>query len=252
MGTKITSVGTRAPWNSRILPPVTRNLEFWLDADTEIRRAAYNRAIGKNAGSITGTPVSAATHVSMSPGTGFVATQAQEAIECTLFTLAKAQSALTATMFAGSFSSAVNTALAPGYSGTSFGISIYGSNAGDMLWAACRDNGSGGLTSAGTSITGSKKSNEWAIRVLRVAAAKTTAFDKTAGVSRDATFVNTRVPATDPIRVGSPVGSANQAAYPGVVDISQAIYYSAALTDAEIDQIVDVMRKRAARLGIAA
>lgn len=252
MGTKITSVGTRAPWNSRILPPVTRNLEFWFDADTEARRAAFNRAIGKAAGVVTGTPVAAASYVSMSPASGYVATQAQEAIECTVFSLAKAQSAAAAAMMVCSYSSAVNTALAPGYAGTSFGISIYGTNAGDMLWGACRDNGSGGLTSGGTSIPGSKKSNEWAIRVLRVTAAKTTGYDKTVGASRDATTANTRVPAVDPIRVGSAVGASNQALYPGVVDTSQAIYYSAALTDAEIDQVVEVMRKRAARLGIVA
>lgn len=252
MGTKITSVGTRAPWNSRILPPVTRGLEFWFDADTEIRRGAFNRAMSKPAGTITGTPAAAATYISMSPGTGYVATQTQETIECTLFTLAKTQNVDAPTMFVSSFSSAVNPALAPGYSGASFGMSIYSKAAGDMLWSACRDNGSGGLTSSGISLAGSKKSNEWAIRVMRVAADKTTAWDKTTGLTAASANRLTRVPATDPIRVGSPVGSANQAAYPGVVDISQAIYYSAALTDAEIDQIVEVMRKRAARLGITA
>ena len=248
MGTKITSVGTRAPWNSRILPPVTRNLEFWFDADTEARRAAFNRAIGKADSGITGAPTAAATHVSMSPSVGYVRTGVQEPLEFTAFVLAKAQSASQSTMFVASVSSAVNQVLAPGYSGGSFGMSIYGNASGTVTFAACRDNGSGVLTSAGLTLPGSLASTEWAIRVLRVKANQTTNFDKTAGVSAVNANVNTRVPATYPIRVGAPVSGT----HPGIADVSQAILYSAALTDDEIDKVVDVMRKRAARLGIPA
>lgn len=252
MGTKITSVGTRAPWNSRILPPVTRNLEFWSDADTEVRRAAFNRAMGKANGALTGLPIAAATHVSMSPTTGFVATGVQESIELTVFVLARAQNPAIGTMFVGSFSSPVNNALAPGYAGTSFGMSIYGTATGSVTFAACRDNGTGGMTSAGASLAGARSSDQWAIRVLRVSANKTTAYDKTAGVSADNANTNQRAPATEPVRIGSPVGSASQASYPGTSDVSQAIFYSTALTDVEIDQVVEMMRKRAARLGISA
>ena len=252
MGTKITSVGTRAPWNSRILPPVTRNLEFWFDADTEVRRAAFNRAMGKANGALTGLPIAAATHVSMSPATGFVATGVKESIELTAFVLAKAQNPATATMFVSSYSSAVNNALAPGFTGTSFGMSIYGAATGSVTFAACRGNGTGGMTSAGATLAGARSSDQWAIRVLRVAANKTTAYDKTAGVSADNANTNQRAPATEPVCIGSVAGSVNPALYAGVADVSQAILYSAALTDAEIDQVVEMMRKRAARLGISA
>jgi hypothetical protein len=68
----------------------------------------------------------------------------------------------------------------------------------------------------------------------------------TAGTSATGALSTLRVPADRAFRIGSAYAN-----FGAEVDISQVIIHSARLTDDEVTAIAAVMRKRAARLGIA-
>ena len=256
MGNKIYSRDSVAPWNSFMLPSVQSGLEGWFDCAVEARRGAFNRAMGKQQAQVVGAPVAYATHLRMSLNTGYIQTQIPETVEQTLFTLGRAvgpfPDAANAVIFAGTYLGPVNPAtLPPGVTtSNSYGASIYADNNGNISYAASRDNGAGGMTSAGASISsGAVASTNWAIRVMRVAAGQTNGFDKTGNVQVSSSVPRSRITSMSPFRLGAPSGSTTNS---GTVDLSQTIIYSRALSDDEINTVVGYMRNRANRLGISA
>ena len=256
MGNKIYSRDAVAPWNSYMLPSVTQGLEGWFDCAVEARRGAFNRAMGKPQGQVVGAPVAFATHLRMSLGAGYIQTQIAETVEQSIFTLGRAAGpfpdAAAAVIFAGTYMGPVNPATLPaGVTVTSsYGASIYADNNGNILYAASRDNGSGGMTSAGGSIvSGATPSTSWAIRIMKVAAGQTTGYDKTANLQVTPSVTRSRITSLAPFRLGAPSGTTTNS---GIVDLSQAIIYSRALSDDEINAVTAYMRARANKLGINA
>lgn len=251
MGVKITSTNTRAPWNTRVLPPVTRGLVGWFDLDTEVRRGAFNRALGSKPGQVVGLPVAAPTHLTMSQSTGYIQTDIPEAVECTAFALIR--TADLNNVMAGTYTGPVNTALSPpGVTATSsFGIAFWIDSTGRLSLTGCRVNADGQtVTSAGQGPDpASLYDHGWTIAVNRLTATTHSVFDKTKGKRNDRTGLFARVPSLSPWRIGAPTGNSTQSK---PCDVSQLIVYNNALTDDEIDQVVEVMRKRATRLGIVA
>jgi hypothetical protein len=251
MGVKITSIGTRAPWNTRVLPPVTRGLVGWFELDTEARRGAFNRAIGSSAGQVIGNPIETPTHLgSMSYGTGFVQTDITETVEFTAFCLFRVR--VPSTIIAGTFVGPANTELGPHVPNQSQGTSFYVNGGGGVQASASRIDANGNATPVGLYIINNIAGDSgWCLAANRVTVSKQTVWNKTNNLRNNIDNQLARVPSASPWRIGS-YTNITPPAWPGTADVSQLIIYNLALTDGEVEQIFTVMRKRATRLGINA
>ena len=254
MGIKIISSGTLAPWNTKILAPVTRNLEGWFEFDTDSSRIGFNRAPGKNNASAVGLPVMSTNYARFKGLQNFVQTDISEPAELTIFVVGKATSAIP------SGASANGDANTPAYVGTYYGTagdavhagtntgsSLYHAAATTLTGTAARSNGSGGYVSATQQALAGETPTNWGIRVLRVATnSPTMVANKTTGTSSTGSSVASRVPSTNTLRIGSLYNN-----FAAEVDISQVVIYSTALTTDEINAVANMMRTRASRLGIS-
>ncbi len=92
MGIKLIAKDTVAPWNSKVIPPVTRGLEGWFTFDTDASRFSRNRAINKPDAEVTGSPVAFATHGRFKGLVNFLKTQIPDSTEMIIMVIGKAVS----------------------------------------------------------------------------------------------------------------------------------------------------------------
>jgi hypothetical protein len=253
MGIKLISKGSVAPWNSKVIPPVTRGLQGWFTFDTDVSRFALNRAPGKPDAVMIGNPTAFTTHGRFKGLVNFLETQFSETVDQTIIVVGKAVSAIPAN------ASATGDANTPAYAGNYYGSSategftgnVYGSSLFHSAPATLSGNGarSGGVNNPVNAIAdlASEVPTAWGIRAIRVAEAPgtNTVFNLTRGVSSSNALITSRVLAATKLRIGSAHRN-----FGGEVDISVVAVYAAALTDAEITQVAEAMRKRMARFGI--
>jgi hypothetical protein len=254
MGIKLISKGSVAPWNSKVVPPVTRGLEGWFTFDTDVNRFAVNRAPGKPDASLTGAPTAYATHGRFKGLANFLETQISESANMTIIVVGKAANAIPAgasatgdintPIYAGNYYGASAT---PGVTGNVYGTSLFHSAPATLTSNGARSNGAGGTVNATVDLT-SETPTAWGIRAARTSEAPgaNKVFNLTRGVTASSAVATSRVLASPKMRIGSA-----QQNFAGEVDISVIAIYSVALTDAEIDLVADSMRKRMTRLGIA-
>ena len=253
MGLRIIATGTLAPWNTKILSPVPRNLEGWFEFDTDAARIGWNRAPGKASASIIGIPAIAASHARFKGLENFVQTAIKETAELTVLVVGKAAAAIPG---GASISGDASTpayvssyngpSTNPAYPGTSTGASLYHVATTTMTGTGARDNSSGALAT-GSQILSGETPTSWGLRVLRLSSSSPIVVNNlTTSASATGSLSTLRVPADRAFRIGSAYAN-----FGAEVDISQVIIHSARLTDDETAAIAAVMRKRAARLGIA-
>jgi hypothetical protein len=252
MGIKLISNNTLAPWNSKVVPPVSRGLEGWFNFDTDAGRFGFNRALGKPDASIIGAPVAFATHGRFKGLSNYLQTKIAETDEVTLIVVGKAAAPIpagastsgdeTTPYYVGNYRGASVT---PGVVGTSFGTSLYHVATASLTGGASRNNGSNLPTSAIRSLTG-ETPTDWAIRVLRVkSGVPLEVRNMTKGTSAVGADTNPRVLTDTAYRIGS-----GTSVFGAEVDISAVIIHSVMLTDDELAKQVEIVRKRMARLGI--
>ncbi|HDW3220055.1 TPA: hypothetical protein RMM45_004235 [Escherichia coli] len=251
MGVELISVGTPAPWYTKVSPPVTRGLEGWFCLDTDISRIGFNRAPGKADAVIVGVPAVNADSARLKGLTNYLSTDVTESADMTVLVISKAVSipdgapataGETTPMHFGSYS---GVPALPGYPNNSYGISLFNTYPDRSNVGAARDDGTGsGITSAQTFQT--ETIHNWNLRVIRTGDSVTTDFiNLTTNRKTSSTVTTRRVPTGNKMRIGS-----GYSQYSGTVDVSHIVFYSVALTDSEISQIAALMRARAARLGI--
>lgn len=248
MGIKFVSNGSVAPWHSKVVPPVTRGLEGWFNFDTAVERFTFNRAIGKPDALLVGEPVAYATHGRFKGLTNFLKTQINESDEQTLIVVGKAVALPTSTgdstMLIGNW---YGTPIETDVTGNAAGVNLYMRTATTLSASAGRRGVTGNVVAGSASVTGTVPT-KWAIRAVRAKSGDPTkVFDFTAGVSAVGADSSTRVRASTPFCIGSAMQD-----YGGECDISAAAIYKAALTDAELEKVVALMRVRLRRLGIVA
>lgn len=252
MGLQLVSKDSIAPWNSSVYPPVMRGLEGWFTFDTDVSRFSLNRASGKADATLVGTPTAFATHGRFQSLSNYLQTQISDSENQTIIVVGKAVNAIpagaspngdaTTPFYAGNVQGASST---PGYA-NSFGSGLFHAATSSLTGSACRDNGSGGVTSGGVLVS-SEVPTDWGIRALRTSASAPTAtFNLTRGVSALGSSTAKRVLAVTKHRIGS--ATANFSAQ---VDISAVAFYSVALSDSEIAAVAGAMRVRMQRLGIS-
>lgn len=247
MGVILRARGASAPWYSKVVPPVTRGLTGWFTFDTDIRRLPLNRVPGRAPATVVGIPTVTANYARFTAASAYIQTDIQETTECTILAVCRAPvpvasgSTTDFPMYVSTFN---GPAITPGYSGNAFGVSLYHTNTGVAVGAG-RDNGSGGITSGGTTLATSEVATAWGLRLLRISGSNMVR-NVTTGQTQTAGNTNTRVLTGNSFRIGS----TNSTAYLASADISAIAFYNVALTDAEIDLVVTAMRARAARLGI--
>ncbi|WP_410480679.1 hypothetical protein ACJ70E_15795 [Pseudomonas plecoglossicida] len=246
MGIKLIAKDTIAPWDSKVVPPVTRGLQAWFTFDTDAARFSLNRAIGKPNADVVGAPVAYATHGRFKGLANYLKTQVPETAEMTIVAVGRLVSLPTGSangaMLVSNFS---GNAVTPGYTGTATGVSLYSDGA-NFKGTGCRDNGSGGMDTA-TATDATDTPTDWAIRAVRTQpSAINKYFNLTKGTSATNASVRARVLSDSMFRIGSATGN-----FAGEADISAVAIYSVALTDDEIRQVADAMRKRMTRLGIS-
>lgn len=250
MGVMLVASGAAAPWNSKVALPVMRGLEGYFTFDTDSSRFGFNRAPGKKNAQIIGAPLAFATHGRFNGQVNFLTTDIAETANQTIIVVGKAAAAVIANGQTASqpvyASNNYGTGVNPPYVGkTATGVSLYHPDNSRTQGSGARDNGSGEATSASVSV-GSTPSDSWAIRAVRVTdTGVNVAKDLTTGASASATNSNTRVLNNKTFRIGT--GALGNSA---LVDISAVAFFSLALTDAEIQLIAEIMRKRMSRLGI--
>lgn len=252
MGIKLISNNTLAPWNSKVVPPVSRGLEGWFNFDTDAGRFGYNRALGKPDANIIGAPVAFATHGRFKGLSNYLQTKIAETDEVTLIVVGKAAAAIPA---GASTTGDANTpfyvgnyrgnSVTPGVTGSAYGASLYHVATATLTGGACRDNGAGGATSAVNSVSG-EVPTDWSIRVMRSSSAMLTKTQNlTKNLMSQGNDVRARALSDSLFRIGS-----GTAAFGAEVDISAVIIHSVVLTDDELAKQVEIVRKRMARLGI--
>ncbi|WP_017346100.1 hypothetical protein [Pantoea sp. A4] len=250
MGVELISVGSVAPWYTKVSPPVARGLEGWFCFDTALDRIAFNRAPGKGNGAIVGAPTVGTNYARFTGNASYLQTDIKETAEFTVMLISKAVSvpdgspATTGATTPMHFGTFTGPASLSGYP-TSYGISMFNQYPNRTSSGVCRDDGTGsGVTSAQAFLT--ETINTWALRVLRGSDTLVSQYKNlTSGITGSSSTATKRVPTTNTIRVGSGYGS-----FAGQVDVSQIIIFSSYLTDDEVSKVAALMRTRASRLGI--
>lgn len=252
MGIKLISNNTLAPWNSKVVPPVSRGLEGWFNFDTDAGRFGFNRALGKPDASIIGAPVAFATHGRFKGLSNYLQTKIAETDEVTLIVVGKAAAAIpagastvgdaTTPFYAGTYR---GNSVTPGVTGPAYGASLYHVGTATLTAGACRENGAGGGTSAVNSVSG-EVPTDWSIRVMRAASGVATKTQNlTKNLMSQGNDLRARALSDSLFRIGSGTTS-----FGAEVDISTVIIHSVLLTDDELAKQVEIVRKRMARLGI--
>jgi hypothetical protein len=251
MGIQLVANDVVAPWNSKVLPPVSRGLEGWFNFDTDSSRFARNRAIGKGDGLIVGSPVAYPTHGRFKGGTNFLTTQIGETAEMTIIVIGRAVSEIPAgaaaggdantPFYAGSRGSALDAVT---YPGTAYGVALYSVAAGSLRGSAGRVAASGTGGTPGTATLSGETTTTWAMRAIRVSGSLTTVLNLTRSAQAVSTDVGARVMSGAKMQIGG------AGAFAAEVDISAVVFASVAWTDAEIALNAALLRKRMARLGI--
>lgn len=251
MGVVIVSPNTRAPWNTKILSPVTRGLEGWFECDTDIARLGFNRAPSKPNAKIVGSPVVSSQSVKFKGLSNYLDTSIAETADMTIIVVGKSTNEVPAgasstgdantPMYAGTY-----IGPAVGVSGNSSGVSLYHVVNNSVYGVAARDNGSGAPT--GAQIAAPDVANVWGLRAVRTGnGAQTQVQNLTTGTTAsNAANTNNRIVTTNTLRIGSGYRD-----FGGEVDISQIIVFSVRLTDEELDLMAAFMRKRAASIGLS-
>lgn len=250
MGILLVAAGAVAPWNSKVALPVMRGLEAYFTFDTDAARFGFNRAPGKADALVTGAPLAFVTHGRFNGQTNFLTTKISETPNQTIIVVGKS----VATVPVGStqidqpyyVGNAYGSSVNPPYVGkTSTGVNLYHPDNARLSASGARDNGSGDPSSAAASL-GATPATSWAIRAARVTdTGPNVAMDLTSNTSAVGTNTNARILNDKTYRIGAVALNAS-----ALVDISTVAIYSVALTDAEIQLIAGVMRKRMLRLGI--
>jgi len=251
MGIKLIAKDTVAPWNSKVIPPVTRGLEGWFTFDTDASRFSRNRAINKPDAEVTGAPVAFATHGRFKGLVNFLKTQIPDSTEMTIMVIGKAVSTPPSApgggpdspFYAGSF---IGNSVDPTIPGAGYGVSLYHAASDSISGTAGRLNTAGtGPTSGSANLSGETPTN-WALRAVRVSASLTQALNLTRNTVAASSAVTRRILSDSVVRIGGASST-----FGGEVDISAVAIYSVALTDAEMALVAEAMRKRTTRLGIS-
>lgn len=251
MGIKLISNDTVAPWNSKVVPPVTRGLEAWFTFDTDASRFTLNRAIGKANASMAGNPQAFATHGRFKGNTDFLATQVKDSDQITLLAVARAVVTPTGdddgVCVVGTYAGFSAVPELPGYAG---GTSLLLRQ--PLGVAAGSPRSSGGVPST-AEVVGPNSGGApttWRLLAMRTKSGDVTkVFDLTNNLSASGSNTSQRPFINGVFRIGSPVSASTK--FTGSSDISAVAIYSTYLTDAEINAVATAMRKRMARLGVA-
>lgn len=255
MGTKIVARGSVAPWNSSVLPPVANGLEAWFTFDTAANRLGLNRALGKAPAKVLGEPTMFPGYARFKGMKNYIETDMSESTELTYFILGRAVLPSPAVsendnkpFFMGNYDSP--SAQPELWPSTVYGASLYVNSPSSISSTGTRftDATNTAITSSPSSVNGGPSETLWAIYSVSISVAGGTVLtNHTTGVSVTGVNKQGRITGSRKIRIGS--------AYRGFdaeTDISFAAGYSRALSTDEKNQIVDIIRKRASRLGIAA
>lgn len=249
MGIKLIDQENIAPWNRKMVPPITTGLEGYFTFDTDASRFGFNRVTGKTGATIIGSPQAFSTHGRFTSLSNFIQTDIAETDNMTIICLGKAVDVPGSTIEASPcYASNFNgPSITPGFSGTTTGVSLYHNGPTNLNGTGCRSNGSGGTVTGGSTIT-TDTPTAWGIRAVRVeAAVGSKVFNLTTGLSATLAYTNTRLLNSRKMRIG---GAHTQ--FAAQADISAIALFSVALTDAQIATFAEWMRIRASRLGISA
>lgn len=246
MGLKFTSPGALAPWYTKVIPPVVRNLEGWFCFDTALERIGFNRAPGKGNAKLVGNPTVYPTHARFKGGTNYLETLIAESAKFTVLVVGKAAGPLggtgtpTAAPYVGNYAGVSSSPLGSG------GMCLYHQTDTTLGGQAWRVNATGdGATSS--QATAADTPATWGLRVLRCDGVNgTKVMNLTTGINSNQPLATPRITALSPLRIGGVYGTT----FLGETDISHVVVFSDALTDDEISQVAAVMRRRMARLGI--
>lgn len=246
MGIKLIANDTIAPWNSKVIPPVTTGLEAWFTFDTDASRFGFNRALDKPNAVIVGAPVAFATHGRFKGLANYIQTNIGETDAMTLIAVCRAVTApadaASGIMAVGNFR---GTPITPGFTGNAFGVSLASASPSGFTGYAARDGGAGSISSAPAQNT-TDTPTQWGIRGVRTKSGEATKiFNTTNGLSALSNLSSNRVRSDSLFRIGSATVD-----FTGECDISAAAIFSVALTDSQIEEVVALMRKRMTRLGI--
>ncbi|MGO4003181.1 hypothetical protein ABVN23_19025 [Pseudomonas fluorescens] len=247
MGIKLIARDTTAPWNSVVVPPVTRGLEAWFTFDTDAARFTFNRAMDKANAQVVGVPVAYPTHGRFKALSNYLQTTIAETDEQTIFAVFRCVltpiNDATSCYVVGNFRGKSRT---PGREGQdSSGVNLYAPASG-IVGKVSRHNGAGAVAFDDILGTGMTPLTSWSLRAIRTKSGQVSKlYDFTSGVTREGVTTAARDLADTKYRIGS-----GTAFITGECDISSVAIYSSYLTDDEIAQVAAVMRKRMTRLGI--
>jgi hypothetical protein len=254
MGTKIVARGSLAPWDSKVVVPVNDKLEGWFTFDTDARRLAVNRAIGKPNGSVSGTPTIFPGYARFTGKSNWVQTEIDETEDMTMIVVCRAVAPVgtpaenaTNPFYVGNYDTPPKDTSLP--FSTLYGASIYTGFTQSITATGTRytDANQTAITSAGAAVAGAPETN-WALYSSVISDANgTTSKNHTTGISAHQNNHSKRLVGSRKMRIGSAYRD-----FGGQCDISFVGFYSKALSPDELERVIVPIRKRLARLGIAA
>lgn len=247
MGIKLVSKDSLAPWNSPVIPPVTRGLEGWFTFDTDVNRFSLNRASGKPNAQVIGAPVAYATHGRFKGMSNYLRTAIPETDEFTFIVVGKAVVAPTGNADGVALvASYLGDPVAPGISGFPAGANLFLRGAAGGTAAAARSDGAGASVPDMVGLSAGSPTS-WRILASRGKTGEgTKAFDLTNSTSATGSDIRQRVLNNRLLQIGSAYKD-----FVGESDISAVAIFSKSLTDAEVSATAAMMRVRMARLGIS-
>lgn len=246
MGLKMIANDTLAPWNTKVVPPVTRGLEAWFTFDTDASRFGFNRAIGKPNGTIIGAPTAFATHGRFKGNTNYILTQARDTDEVTLFAVVRALVAPTSNADGVTpVSTYRGNSVTPEFPGSSGGANIF-LRANSVISAGISRSTNGAYDLEMVNAVGGSPTTWRLLCAKAKSGSPSKIMDLTNSVSMTGTNLTKRILSDLMFRIGS-----STVDYLGESDISAVAIYSSYLTDSEINDVSLAMRKRMSRLGIS-
>jgi hypothetical protein len=246
MATIIEAHDTVAPRNSPIIPKVSRGAEAWYTFDTDTSLFYFNRLPGKPNGTIIGSPTATASYGVFKGLSNYINTNVYETQNVTHIAICRSTAvpvnSANGVMFVGNTSA--NT-ITPGYTGLSFGVSLFSNSAGVSASGA---RGTEAGTSGSFTVTDSNDNpTNWAIRAVVINASGNNAYyNLTSGTSVIGNSTGPRTLNGLNFMIGSAVSQ-----YPEATNISAVAIYSVALTLDELNIVAGQMRVRANRLGLS-
>ena len=202
----------------------------------DITKLKKDFGTGLESSVVAGSPTLSSSNALFTGFTDYVSTDTSDSDALTIFTIAKRPTT----------DYSLNALAVSNNASGDIGVSIIWNSSGNIAFAAARDNGSGGSTSAQATLLG-VGTNQWAFVCGETSSStKNTITDLKLGTVAEASNLNSRRIGANKLRLGG----AYINTYNGSINHFMTVVFNRLLTSTEKNTVIAAMRKLALHVGI--